>query len=144
MPNEKVKLMDNDWKDLLPSKEVAIASQKIIVEPLGFKNFTLIINRFKDIQGELTTAGIDIAQLKDSPGSMITLTSLILEKMPELISLSCNLDAEDIDRIPINTAIQIVEAIIDVNIESQNGFLKNLTALAGKTSQLMEQEGSEI
>lgn len=132
----KVKLSSEDWTNLIPTKTVPIASKSVTVKPFGFAKLTETIRKFKAVQNQLTEMGVTLANYNE-PENLLSITLVILERMPELILDSSNLDPEDIKEIPVNIALTLVEAMLDANIESQKGFLKNLTALASKASLLV-------
>lgn len=133
---KKIKLSDQDWENLVPIIEIPIASQKVSIRPLGFKKLTETIRKFQNSQKELLESGVTLENYS-SPEGMLAITTIILERMPDIISDSSNIDLTDVERLPINVALTLVEAILDANITSQKGFLKNLTALATKAAQLM-------
>lgn len=138
----KVSLSQEDWDSLVPIKEVSIASKKIVVKPLGFKKLRETIVKLGTIEKELTEKGVTLENY-ESAQSLLAIASIVLERMPEIISDSSNLHPDDIEGLPINVAIILVEAILDANIESQKGLVKNLAALASKAGQIVRGAVSE-
>lgn len=132
----KIKLSSEDWKNLVPIKTVEIGSQKITIRPFGFKNLTEVIGKLRSIQTELTELGLTLDNY-NSPENVLSLMGIILSRMPEIIIESCNIDNEDLDNLPTKVVFKLVEAMLDCNIESNKGFVKNLTALASKAALLM-------
>jgi len=51
--DRKVEITKEDWDNLIPVKEVKIASQTICVKPLGFKKLRETIKKFNGIKSEL-------------------------------------------------------------------------------------------
>jgi len=69
---------------------------------------------------------------------LLTLATVIFDKIPEVLANSTNIRLEDIENLPINIIVKIIEAILDSNIDSQKGLVKNLVTLANKASQAMQ------
>jgi len=136
MEDKKISITAEDWNNLIPGKEVSIASQKVTVRPLGFRKLTETIRKIKSVMGELSKTGIS-AENYSKLENLMSITTIVLENIPEIISDSCNLDPRDIPNLPVQVAIKLIEAIIDVNIDSQKGLLKNCVALAEKTTTLV-------
>jgi hypothetical protein len=136
MEDQKIRLTAEDWKNLIPSKHISIGSQQITVKPLGFAKLAETLDKIKSLQGELEGENITVDKYK-TPEGILAITCIALKKMPELISDSCNLHIDDIKNLPIQIAVDIVKTILDSNIESQKGLLKNFQALAGKTTDLI-------
>jgi len=139
---KKVKLSEEDWTNLAPIKEVPLGTKKVTVKPLGFLKLTEIITKLQNTQKELLAVGVTLDNFND-PQNLLVIATHILQRIPEVIIFSCDLDEEDVKNLPINVAVILLETILDANIESQQGFIKNLTALASKATLLMGSQPRE-
>jgi len=135
--DRKVEITKEDWDNLIPVKEVKIASQTICVKPLGFKKLRETIKKFNGIKSELIEQGITLDNYNET-NNLLTLATVIFDKIPEVLANSTNIRLEDIENLPINIIVKIIEAILDSNIDSQKGLVKNLVTLANKASQAMQ------
>lgn len=138
---EVKRIVDADWDNLLPGKEMAIGQTSFTIRPLGFGDFTSAIKKIESIQGKLTEAGVTASNYKKSD-KLFSVASLIMSEIPEVLSEASGVHIEDLNRMPISIVIDIISQVIDVNIESQQGLSKNFSALAGKVRELMSGVGA--
>ena len=68
---------------------------------------------------------------------MIAITKLLINNVPTLISDCTDLVEDDIKRLPLDPAVELITALIEVNEKSKDGLIKNLTALADKVTTLI-------
>lgn len=137
MDKEKqIRLTDEDWDLLLPGKTVTLGETELFVEPLGLKILSKMMKKIKAIYFELKKAEITKDNYKEID-NIFVIAELISDKAPEIISESCNLHIDDVNRLTPIKSLPIVEAILSINIESQRGLLKNFGTLANQISELV-------
>ena len=135
-----IKLSEEDWKSLLPGKEITIGSTSFMIFPLGIRSLTNIIVSLKAALKELTEAEITLVNFVEAD-KFIIFASIILNKAPDVLSIATGVDIEDIKMLPLNPAVKLLEEVIDINVESQENLLKNLTSLAGKMGTIVKTTG---
>ena len=59
-----------------------------------------------------------------------------MDNIPDLLANASGIPLEDFLRLPISPVVEILNAVIDVNLESQRGLEKNLPALVAKLTSL--------
>ena len=85
--DRKVEITKEDWDNLIPVKEVKIASQTICVKPLGFKKLRETIKKFNGIKSELIEQGITLDNYNET-NNLLTLATVIFDKIPEVFRSS--------------------------------------------------------
>jgi len=136
MEDKRISIPAGDWENLIPGEEVPIGSVKLTVRPLGFKKLTETIRKLKGLIAEIAESGVTKDNFS-TPDMLLSIASIILNHAPEIILDSCNLDPQDLLRLPLTSVMKILESILNVNIKSQKGLVKNCLALAEKTTALI-------
>ena len=134
--NEKVGLTEEDWNILLPGREFTVGKTTVYIEPLGLKDFVATVKRLDSIRVELATAGLTLENYSD-PAGIVKLATLIMDNVPDVLSDSSGIKESDLKKLPLGVIMNLLSVVLDVNIESQEGLLKNFTALAGKVVSLI-------
>ena len=138
--NKRQRIKDEDWNILFPGKEIMIGTTPITIKPLSVDQFTTVLRRITTHQGRIVERfkkeKINLTNF-DSPENKLKLVSMIMDIVPEALADAANIDVDDTKRLPFHKALEILEAVLDVNIESQEGLVKNLKSLAEKMTSLM-------
>jgi len=126
---------DEDWQDLLPTKEVKVGSKTVRIEPFGVKAFKHAIQKVISVQGVFESEGITRANFNTAE-KIPKVAIIIMDNIPDLLANASGIPLEDFLRLPISPVVEILNAVIDVNLESQRGLEKNLPALVAKLTSL--------
>lgn len=139
---QKGKKLNVNWDDLFPSDELDIAGCVIDIEPLGVRKLARLMRKVRSLGNELGEAGINFENYSN-PESLITLASVVLEKCPEVIAEASGVCLEDIERLPIEYQLKIVDAVLKVNIKSKDVLEKNFESLAATLASLLGSKSLE-
>lgn len=131
-----IRLTNDDWQDLLPGTEIKLGKSVISLYPLGVGLLTEVIRKLNLIKDEIIEAGIDFTNFSDIK-KLLPLTSVILEKCPEIIQTATNIHVDDIKRLPLDTCVKLINDVIDINLKSKEGLEKNFIALTQKISSMV-------
>ena len=127
---EEVKrLTPSDWEMLLPGAKHTLGRTELTVVPFGVEALKGVVSYLRSVQDTLVSKGITKENYKE-PENLLAITELVLSGAPEILALSSGLHVDDVKRLPPTHAVGLVSKIIAVNIESQEGLVKNLVALA--------------
>ena len=126
---------DEDWEDLLPVKEVKIASKTVTIEPFGVEALKHAIKRVISIQGIFSAEGLT-RQNFNTVENIPKVAIIIMDNIPDLLANAAGIPVADFQKLPISPVIEVLNAVIDVNLESQRGLEKNLPALVAKLMSL--------
>ena len=126
---------DEDWENLLPAKEVPIGSKKIIIEPFGVKALKVAIQQVISIQGMFEAQGITRTNFNKAE-NLPKVAVILIDNIPDLLADASGIPVDEFSRLPLAPVVEILNAVIDVNLESQRGLEKNLPALVAKLTSL--------
>ena len=125
------RLSNDDWKDLLPGKTVTIGKTPIVIEPLGVAKLAKLTLQFTPLAKKLKKAGITLDNFEDEENILI-LASELINNAPGILEAASGLHKEDIARLPLHAAVEIIRAVLEVNMEGQESLIKNFKALKTK------------
>ena len=123
-----IRLQDNDWDKLFISGTVEVGSQTIQIEPLTLKEFGPVLKQLKSI--DWSKANVDFDAL-DEDSNLINLFAILLEKAPHILEIATKIHREDLSKLPLTKAIELLAVVLDVNLQSQEGLFDNLGKLMG-------------
>ena len=140
--SDKIKLSVEDWELLLPVNEFQIGNTKVNIQPLGLHDWAIVLKKLGDSVSNWRKVIIDNASEKalliDQIKQALPLISQALDSdLISILTIMTNIDEEDLKRLPPKIASDLFSFCLDVNIESQRGLEKNLTALTGKIGAIM-------
>ena len=126
---------DEDWKNLLPGKVVKLGSKSIRIKPFVLEDFIPILSQIISLQEVFVSSGITQGNFM-SKEKLPDVVKILKDNAPEIISVASGIPATDVARLPISPLLALVDAILDVNLESQEGLAKNLQSLVAKMSKI--------
>ena len=134
-----MKLNTADWNILFPSKIVKVGTQSVNIKALGLDKLAELIGSLEFLIRECKDKGINLGNYQSH---YTDLASIILLESPEILALLTEIDADDIKKLPISVAVELLKTSLDVNLESQDELSKNLYALVGQVAAItgMSQE----
>jgi len=139
---KSVTFSDDDWKSLLPGKPFKLGHKAIDLYPLGAGTLAEITRSIWTIQEDIAEAGVNKENIGD-PESILKITSIILEKAPDILEKATGIATADVKRLPLDLCVDLVTAVLDVNIESRESLEKNFITLAQKVQRAMGAQPSE-
>lgn len=123
----------NDIQDLIPSKSVDVYGKTIIVHPLTLLGISNLISSLSVHVDELSSMGITLESLssenENGKDNVIKLLGYLTTYCPNILTDITGIDVEVFNKLPFEKSLEIIMAVIDVNFESKDTLLKNLTRL---------------
>ncbi len=120
-----------DLETLFPGDSITICGQLIDVKPLGLKQLAMVARKLKGFGSILEEQGVTWDNYGD-PENIIKLAVVLLEQAPEVLEEASNIAIEDLEQLPIDIIVELLDKVIEVNMQSKDKFVGNCKSLAGK------------
>jgi hypothetical protein len=133
------KLDATDWEILLPGKVITLGKTQIEIKPLGFEKLASILRRITEFVPKFVMQGITLDNYTEQ-GNLVKLTQLLMTDLPDILAEVCDLDKEDLLRLPLAPVVEILKTVIEVNVESQENLEKNLLGLGEAIGKLTKKK----
>lgn len=132
-----VKLKESDWEVLFPAEDFKIGDTTLELTPLSLSSLATITRRLTSVVDKIGALDLNLENITSEAGKIVQLVALILGDAPEILSEMSNLDLDDVKRLPLDTAVALFSACLDVNLRSQESLVKNFKGLGGKVAKFM-------
>jgi len=139
-PKTKVSLKESDWQDLFPGREYTLGTTKFYIYPLSLESISFIATKIGTIGDKFTKLNLDFSDLGTESVGVVDFVRILLNEVPEVLSEMSGVEVEDIKGLPLLTAVQLFNACLDVNIESQDSLIKNFKELGAKFKKFTQGE----
>lgn len=130
MAKERIRLTA-DLESLFPGDSISIGDQTIVISPLGIKKLATIAKKLKGFGKILSDEGVDWDNY-NQPENLLKLAVLLLDQFPEVLEEGSNIAVEDLERLPIDIVVEILDKVLEVNMKSKDNLLGNCKNLAEK------------
>lgn len=137
MAKERVKLKDSDWTVLFPAEDFPIGSTVLELTPLSLRGLAAVIRKITAIITKVSHLDLDMGNLQNDAEKLVGLVDLILTDAPEILAEMSGLDTSDVQQLPLDIAVQLFDACLDVNLRSQESLAKNFQGLGAKVAKFM-------
>lgn len=124
-----------DIDALLPGDELMIGNESITIRPLSIVQYKLIVGKIRSFLDYMKVKGITGDNYKETE-SLISIAEIVIEKFPDLLAEISNIDEEDLQELPIDIIVALIDKCLDVNLKSKDSLLGNFKSLIGKVSLL--------
>lgn len=125
----KKSLTEEDWKALLPGEEYKLGGKiPLKLRPLNITEVGKVLRVVDEVKDTLKNRKITLRNYSEAQ-NLVFIASLMVDKLPEMISDCAGIAIEDVKRIPIDPLVELLSALILVNEKSRDSLIKNLTAL---------------
>jgi len=132
-----VKLKESDWEVLFPAEDFKIGDTTLELTPLSLSSLATITRRLTSVVDKIGALDLNLENITSEAGKIVQLVALILGDAPEILAEMSNLDLNDVQRLPLDTAVALFSACLDVNLRSQESLVKNFKGLGGKVAKFM-------
>jgi hypothetical protein len=137
---EKINLTNEDWEALLPESDYTLGKTKLPLRPLGVTEVAKVAKVIQKSMALFAERKITMDNFGE-PQNIVVLVDVIMEHAPDLVSDCSGLALEDVKALPVEWAVDLVRALIDLNIKSKESLEKNLRALAEAMKKLGGENG---
>ena len=137
MAKERIKLKDSDWAVLFPAEEFVIGSTTLELIPLSLSGLATVIRKITTIITKVSALELDMNNLQSEAEKLVELVSLILSDAPEILAEMSGIEVTDIQQLPLDMAVRLFDACLDVNLRSQESLSKNFQGLGANVAKFM-------
>lgn len=120
-----------DLEALFPGDTLTIGDQTIDIKPLGIRQLAIIARKLKGFGKVLQEEGVTWDNY-NQPENLLKLAVILLEQFPEVLEEGSNIAVEDLQDLPIDIVVEILDKVIEVNMKSKEKLEGNFKSLAGK------------
>jgi hypothetical protein len=131
------KLAESDWEILFQATDYKIGSTVLELTPLSLASLARITRRLTAIVDKVSALELNLESLGSDASKIILLVELLLTDCPEILSELSGLDVNDVQRLPLDIAVELFNVCVDVNLQSQDNLVKNFKGLGGKVAKFM-------
>jgi len=138
-PKERRRI-ETDWDALFPSHKFSLGTSDSSIDlfPLSLESLSSVSKELKKLGEALAKEGIDWENFS-IPGNLIKVAYVVLNDVPAILSEATDIHIDDIKALPIDIVVELISAIIDVNMKSKESLEKNFSSLTGKLQAMMTQ-----
>jgi hypothetical protein len=130
----EMKRLNLDLEALFPGDILEIGDNKIDIRPLGVLKLVTISKKLKTLIKNLTDEGVTWENYS-TPENIFKIATILLEHAPESLSEASGIHIEDINVLPIEEIIRIIDKVVEVNLKSKGTLEKNFKSLTSKFEQ---------
>jgi len=121
----------SELDELFPGKVFKVGTQHIDIKPLGIAKLASISKKLKSFGEQLGKEGVTWDNYNDK-GNILKIAITLLDQFPEVMEEASNIAKEDIQLLPIDLIVELLNTIIEVNLASKEKLEKNFNSLAEK------------
>jgi len=129
-PNNRQSL-SLDLDDLFPGQDITFGTKTIVIRPLSIQQIALLTKQINGIGTTLKSLSVNWDNY-NTPENLFTIASVLLENFPNVLEEASNILIDDLQVLPIEAIVQILETIIEVNLKSKEALEKNFKSLTEK------------
>jgi len=118
-----------DLESLFPGDTITIGKQTVDINPLGIKQLAIIARKLKGFGKVLADDGVSWENY-NSPENLIKLAVILLDDFPEVLEEASNIALDDLQQLPIDVVVEILDKVIEVNMKSKEKLEGNFKSLA--------------
>jgi len=130
MAKERQKL-NLDIDSLFPGDTLDICGNTVDIRPLGIKQLAVTARKLKGFGTTLDSEGVNWENY-EQPENLLKLAIVLLDQFPEVLSEASNIDIDDLQSLPIDIVVEILDKVLEVNMKSKEKLEGNFKSLASK------------
>lgn len=120
-----------DLDALFPGEELVIGSTTVIIRPLSIYQISNISKQLKGMGAVLSKEGITWDNFAEKQ-SIFTIAVCLIDSFPEVLEEASNIELEDLQLLPLESIVLILNKVIEVNLKSKDELTKNFKSLTEK------------
>ena len=131
MPAHERQSLSLDLDALFPGQDLTFGNTTIVIRPLSIQQIATLSKQINGLGATLIKMGVHWENY-NQPQNLAKIASVILANFPNVLEEASNIVIEDLQVLPLEAIVQIVETIIDVNLKSKEVLEKNFKSLTKK------------
>ena len=128
-----------DLNELFPGDTIKIGEQTLHIIPLRAGQIAKIVRKLKALTETLKTEGVTWDNYNE-PEHLLNTATVIITDFPELLEECTNIDKDDLQELPIEIIVELLDKVIEVNMAAKDSLVGNFTSLMGRFSGILATE----
>jgi len=120
-----------DLESLFPGDTIDICGNTVDIRPLSIQQLAVIARKLKGFGSILSEEGVTWDNY-NQPENLLKLAVILLEHAPDVLEEGSNIAIEDLQVLPIEVVVEVLDKVIEVNMKSKEKLEKNFKSLATK------------
>ena len=120
-----------DLESLFPGDTIKIGEQTIDIRPLGIMQLATIARKLKGFGTILEEEGVTWDNYSQ-PENLLKLAVVLLDQFPEVLEEGSNIAVEDLQVLPLEIVVEILDKVMEVNMKSKEKLEGNFKSLVGR------------
>ena len=120
---EFTRLSERDFEILFPQKVVTLGETKITIEPLNLHDTNYFAacmrEEWPQLMGELINRGVTETNVEEK---LLDIADILVSRSPMLLSILTSVHPEDASKLPVVSAMALLDAVFEVNFRDRDFF----------------------
>ncbi len=130
MATERIRL-NLDLESLFPGDTIKIGEQIIDIRPLSIKQLAVIARKLKGFGAVLEEENVTWENY-GNPENLLKLAVVLLDQFPEVLEEASNIAIDDLQSLPLDIVVQILDKVLEVNMNSKDKLSGNFKSLVSR------------
>lgn len=132
-----------DLDTLFPGETFTVGNSSVVIRPLSILQIATISKQLKGMGKVLAKDGITWENY-NTQENLIQIAMILLENFSDVLEEASNVNAADLQALPLEVIVDLVNTIMEVNLKSKDTLEKNFKSLIEKfTPGPQEGEGNQ-
>lgn len=127
MAREKIRL-GIDFSKLYKTVAIDVGGKSVVLRPLTYRQWGDLLAKVDLIIEKCTEEGISLENFRN-PDKLLTFAKILVVDFVDVLSEASGIHEEDLEQLPIEVILDILNAVIRVNLESKEDLQKNFDSL---------------
>lgn len=107
---------------------INIAGQSVSIRPLSLRQLAALVSKAQLIANRCAEEGITWENFRQ-PAKALALAMILVTDFVDVLSEASNIEEEDLQQLPVEIILEIINTVIKVNMDSKDDLAKNFDSL---------------
>ena len=127
------KLSPSDWDKIIHTAEISFGETTVQIRPAGLIEMSLLIEDANAVLATAAAKGITVGNIGERA---FELFQIVMTHAPAILEALSGVHRDDIARLPIAKSVELLKAIVEVNLDSPKALAENINALLQLTGKI--------
>lgn len=128
-----------DLETLFPGESLTIGKNSVLIRPLNISQIAVLSKKIKGIGDILSKEGVTWENYSEQ-SSLFKIAVVLLDMFPDVLEEASDINVDDLKQLPLESVVEIITKVIEVNLRSKDVLTKNFKSL---TEKLVPQDQKE-
>jgi hypothetical protein len=139
MSKKERQTLSLDLETLFPGESLTIGKNSVLIRPLNISQIAILSKKIKGIGDILSKEGVTWENYSEQ-SSLFKIAVVLLDMFPDVLEEAADINVDDLKQLPLESVVEIVTKVIEVNLRSKDTLTKNFKSL---TEKLVPQDQKE-